>query len=132
MTNDVAASNEDQHESHRRRIGLINRFLENVTQVGAYTKAGLRALQARYDVIGDVRGRGLFLSVDLVKDRASKTPDPDSARQMVNLAKDEGVLISKHGRYGCALKIRPPMVFSKENADQLLGVLDTCFTHLQN
>ncbi len=105
-------------------------LLENVTRVGAYTKAGLQKLQDQYDTIGDVRGRGLFLSVDLVKDRASKTPDPDTARQMANLMKGEGVLLSTHGRYENTLKIRPPMVFSKENADQLLATLDACFGRL--
>jgi len=49
-------------------------LLENVTKVGAYTKAGLQNLKDQYDIIGDVRGRGLFLSVELVKNRASKTP----------------------------------------------------------
>ena len=105
-------------------------LLENVTKLGAYTKAGLQKLQEKYDIIGDVRGRGLFLGMDLVKDRAAKTPDVDAAVKMINLMKDEGVLLSKHGRYGSTLKIRPPMVFSKENADQLLTALDTCFKKL--
>jgi 4-aminobutyrate aminotransferase-like enzyme len=104
--------------------------LENVTKVGAYTKAGLQKLKDQYDIIGDVRGRGLFLSVELVKDRASKTPDANTARQMANLMKDEGVLIATHGRYENTLKIRPPMVFSKENVDQLLAALDVCFGRL--
>ena len=105
-------------------------LLENVTRVGAYTKAGLQKLQDQYDIIGDVRGRGLFLGVDLVKDRASKTPDSNTARQMANLMKDEGVLLSTHGRYQNTLKIRPPMVFSKENAEQLLATLEACFSRL--
>ncbi len=105
-------------------------LLENVTQVGTYTRAGLHKLQDDYDIIGDVRGRGLFLSVELVKDRASKTPAASQASQMVNMMKDEGVLIATHGRYSNTLKIRPPMVFSKENADQLLVSLNTCFSSL--
>ncbi len=105
-------------------------LLENVTRLGAYTKAGLQELQNQYDIIGDIRGRGLFLGVDLVKNRALKTPDVDTALKMVDLMKDEGVLISKHGRYGNTLKIRPPMVVSKENADQLLAALDACFSEL--
>ncbi len=113
-------------------IDVIDResLLENVTKLGAYTKAGLQELQTQYDIIGDVRGRGLFLGVELVKHRASKTPDTDKARQMANMMKDKGVLISTHGRYDNTLKIRPPMVFSKENADQLLSTLDLCFNRL--
>ena len=105
-------------------------LLENVTKVGAYTKAGLQSLMGQYDIIGDVRGRGLFLSVELVKDRDSKTPAANIARRMVNMMKDEGVLIATHGRYENTLKIRPPMVFKNENADQLLTALNVCFGKL--
>lgn len=113
-------------------IDVIDRehLLENVTTVGAYTKAGLNDLMARHPLIGDVRGLGLFLSVDLVKDRASKIPDRDSANRIANLMKEEGVLLSTHGRYENTLKIRPPMVFSKDNADQLLNSLDKCFNRV--
>jgi len=83
-----------------------------------------------FEVIGDVRGRGLFLSVDIVKDRMSKTPDTEMANCMANMMKEKGVLISTHGRYDNVLKIRPPMVFSQENADQLLATLDTCFQRI--
>lgn len=106
------------------------RLLENVSQVGAYTKARLKELQSKYTLIGDVRGRGLFLSIDLVKDRAARTPDEESAVRIANLMKDEGVLISTHGRYGNVLKIRPPMVFSQVNADQLVAALDVSFGRL--
>jgi 4-aminobutyrate aminotransferase-like enzyme len=103
-------------------------ILENVERVGAFTRAGLEQLQEKHEVIGDVRGRGLFLSIDLVKDRSLKTPDPDAARQMANMMKDQGVLLSTHGRYDNTLKIRPPMVFSRDNAEQLLAALDVCFS----
>ncbi len=105
-------------------------ILENVARVGAYTRAGLEKLLEKYDIIGDVRGRGLFLSMDLVKDRALKTPDAITAHQMANLMKDEGVILSTHGRYENTLKIRPPMVFNQDNADQLLVALDVCFGKL--
>jgi 4-aminobutyrate aminotransferase-like enzyme len=106
-------------------------ILDNVARVGALTRSGLEALQEKYELIGDVRGRGLFLSVDLVTDRKLKTPDAQSARQMANLMKDEGVLLSTHGRYDNVLKIRPPMVFSEDNAGQLLAALNRCFGKLQ-
>ena len=106
-------------------------ILENVVKIGAYTRAGLEQLQEKYEVIGDVRGRGLFLSMDLVKDRSLKTPDPEAARFITNMMKDEGVLLSKHGRYDNTLKIRPPMVFNQNNADILLAALDVCFRKLE-
>ena len=105
-------------------------LLENVTRVGVYTKAGLKKLQDQYDIIGNVRGLGLFLSVDLVRDRATKEPDAEAANQIANFMKTEGVLISTHGRYDNVLKIRPPMVFSNENADQLIASLNRCFQRL--
>ena len=113
-------------------IDVIDRedILGNVVSVGAYTRAGLEKLQQKYEIIGDVRGRGLFLGIDLVKDRLSKTPDAEAARRMANMMKDEGVLLSKHGRYDNTLKIRPPMVFSQDNAEQLLAALDVCFGEL--
>jgi len=105
-------------------------ILENVVRVGVYARAGLEKLQEKYDAIGDVRGRGLFLSMELVKDRVLKTPDEKAAHQMANLMKDEGVILSTHGRYENTLKIRPPMIFNQENADQLLTALDVCFSKL--
>ena len=113
-------------------IDVIDRedILGNVVSVGAYTRTGLEKLQEKYEVIGDVRGRGLFLGLDLVKDRLSKTPDAEAARCMANIMKDEGVLLSKHGRYDNTLKIRPPMVFSRDHAEQLLAALDVCFGKL--
>jgi 4-aminobutyrate aminotransferase-like enzyme len=106
------------------------RILENVTKVGTFTRAGLEKLQEKYEIIGDVRGRGLFLGIDLVKDRSLKTPAPKAAARMANMMKDQGVLLSTHGRYENTLKIRPPMVFSQKNAEQLLMALDECFEKL--
>ena len=105
-------------------------ILDNVTKVGAYTKTGLQKLANKYAAIGDVRGRGLFLSVDLVSDRRLKSPDAKLAHKIANMMKDEAVLLSTHGRYGNVLKIRPPMVFREGNADQLLEALEKCFRRL--
>jgi 4-aminobutyrate aminotransferase-like enzyme len=110
---------------------IENEGLEaGVARVGAYARAGLEKLQEKIEMIGDVRGRGLFLSVDLVTDREQKTPAPEAARCIANLMKQQGVLLSTHGRYDNVLKIRPPMVFSEANADQLLAALATCFDKL--
>ena len=77
-----------------------------------------------------MRGKGLFLSVDIVKSRDSKEPDSETAKKLANMMRDEGVLVSTHGRYDCSIKIRPPMVFSQENADLLIATLDSCFANL--
>ncbi len=99
-------------------------LVAQVADVGQYLRDGLRALQERYELIGDVRGPGLFVGVELVNDRASKTPATAAARRVVNEMKEKGVLISKIGPGDNILKIRPPIIFSRSNADQLLNTLD--------
>jgi 4-aminobutyrate aminotransferase-like enzyme len=93
----------------------------NALETGNYLRAGLQDLAAQYDIIGDIRGSGLFIGVDLVRDRDSREPATTETDRIVNLLKERGVLISSTGRHDNILKIRPPIVFSKENADLLLG-----------
>lgn len=105
-------------------------LVENAENVGNYLRAGLRELQQRWEVIGDVRGPGLFVAVELVSDRNSKQPASELAARVINKMKQKRVLISKIGPFDNVLKIRPPIIFSKDNVDQLLGTLDTVFTEL--
>jgi 4-aminobutyrate aminotransferase-like enzyme len=95
----------------------------NALDVGEYLKENLRELQKRYPVIGDVRGLGLFIGIELVEDKMSKEPAPDKARWLVEFLKENNVLLSIDGRSNNVLKIKPPMVFSHQNADQFLDVM---------
>lgn len=97
---------------------------ENARTVGDYLLARFRELQARYDVIGDVRGEGLFLGVELVTDRRTKEPATAIARRVNDGARKRGVLIGTEGPHDNVLKMRPPMIFSRANADHLVAVLD--------
>ncbi|MBV8742081.1 MAG: aminotransferase class III-fold pyridoxal phosphate-dependent enzyme, partial [Sinobacteraceae bacterium] len=99
-------------------------LLENAQRVGEYTLAGMRTLQNKHAVIGDVRGRGMFFGVELVADRNTRAPASAQAKAVINAMRERGVLISRIGPHDNILKIRPPMCFSAENADQLLGTLD--------
>jgi len=99
-------------------------LLENAQRVGEYTLAGMRTLQNKHAVIGDVRGRGMFFGVELVADRSTRAPASARAKAVINAMRERGVLISRIGPHDNILKIRPPMCFSAENADQLLGTLD--------
>ena len=99
---------------------------ENALNVGAYVIEGLKKLQQKYDLIGDVRGSGLFFGAELVRDRTSKEPATAETKRIVNGMRDRGVLISRIGAFDNVLKMRPPMPFSCENADQLLASLDEC------
>ncbi len=100
------------------------RLPENAREVGQYLRAGLEALAERHAAIGDIRGSGLFQGVDLVSDRATRAPAGKLAQAVHNGMRDRGVLIGTIGAHDNVLKIRPPMVFSREHADLLLECLD--------
>jgi 4-aminobutyrate aminotransferase-like enzyme len=107
-------------------------LIENARQVGKYIKEGLDNLADQFDLIGDVRGKGLIFAVELVTDRESKKPAQEKTRQIVNLMKEQGVLISRIGMGDNILKMRPPICFSRDNADVLLTNLELVFSRLSN
>jgi len=92
--------------------------------VGARLLEGLRELQGKHDVIGDVRGAGLMLGVELVTDRATKAPATKETATAHERMKDLGVLMGKGGLYGNVFRIKPPMCFGMADAEYLLGALD--------
>ena len=97
---------------------------QNVHDVGAYLRAGLQQLAGRHELIGDIRGKGLFYGLEIVLDKASKKPGDKEAQQIREYLRDNGVLLGTTGPLGNVIKIRPPMVFSKPHADLLLDKLD--------
>jgi 4-aminobutyrate aminotransferase-like enzyme len=92
--------------------------------VGECLLSGLRGLQARHEIIGDVRGSGLFIGVELVRDGESATVE---AACVVNEMRERGILLGTDGPHHNVLKIRPPLPFSEENANELITSLDLCF-----
>lgn len=105
-------------------------LLENARKVGAYAKTGLEKLAAKHDIVGDVRGEGLFFGAELVLDREAKTPAPSEATRVINQMREHGILMGKLGINQCSTKIRPPMPFSTENADHMLATLDDVLSAL--
>jgi 4-aminobutyrate aminotransferase-like enzyme len=103
---------------------------DHAIRVGEYMIAGLRRLAGRHSIIGDVRGLGMFFAVDLVRDRASRSPATSEAKRVINTMRDRGVLISRIGPADNILKIRPPMPFTTEHADLLVGTLDDALSAL--
>lgn len=97
---------------------------ENARDVGAYLQVGLRQLAQRHHAIGDVRGAGLFVGVELVRDRATREPDGALTGRLVNGLRERRVLISASGPHANVLKIRPPLVFGRQHADLFLEALD--------
>ncbi|PRA59476.1 aspartate aminotransferase family protein [Pseudomonas sp. MYb187] len=99
--------------------------------IGGYLLGGLTTLAQRHDMIGDVRGAGMFLGVELVTDRATKRPAAEQARKVVNSMREQGVLISAAGPLENVLKIRPLLAFTKEHADILVEAVDVAITSLR-
>lgn len=93
-------------------------------EVGRHLLVGLRELKGRHEVIGDVRGQGLFLGLELVDDRHTLAPAADAASELVEEARQRGVLLSTDGPLHNVIKIKPPMLFTRDNADQLVAVID--------
>lgn len=106
------------------------KLVKNSHDVGAFLKAGLEELAKSHDLIGDVRGSGLYYGVELVTDRAAKTSDASSTEKVVNGLRDRRVLISTTGAASNTLKIRPPLVFSEANATHFLTELDAVLSAL--
>jgi len=98
------------------------KIMQNAHEVGAYMKAGMEDLQKQFpDMIGDVRGKGLMLGMELAD--KNKTPLTKEAARIVELAKDDGVVIGKGGLWGSVIRIKPPMNITKENVDTTLKVM---------
>jgi len=96
---------------------------QNALRIGRHLSAGLERLALQHERLGDVRGTGLFLAVELVDDRVSRKPATEYADKVVEALRDEGVLTNTIGRHDNILKLRPPMVISRENADMFLAIL---------
>ena len=94
---------------------------ENARVTGEYLMAGLRHLADT--LIGDVRGQGLFIGIELVRDRQTREPAPAEATALVNRMKDRGILLSTDGPHHNVIKIKPPIVFSRRDADALVDGL---------
>lgn len=96
----------------------------NALEVGEYLKSGLHQLRDRHTLIGDVRGQGLFLGIELVRDRETLEPADIEAAHLVELTKERGILLSTDGPFHNVIKIKPSLVFSRADAGVLLSGLE--------
>jgi 4-aminobutyrate aminotransferase-like enzyme len=103
---------------------------EHARVTGERLLAGLRQVAERHEPIGDVRGAGLFVGFELVRDRSTRDPDADLAAELVNRAAERGVLLSTDGLDHNVIKIKPPLVFSDADADRLVETVDTILGEL--
>jgi len=106
------------------------RLQAHAFRVGAGLKNRLEALIDRHPIIGDVRGEGLFLGVELVRDRTTLEPAAAEATEVVERMKDRGILLSTDGPLHNVLKIKPPLVFSEADAELLVERLDVVLSDI--
>ncbi len=100
-------------------------LMANAERLGAHLIGAVRKLAERQEAVGDVRGRGLMVGVELVKSRTSKEPDGDTARAVVQTAFQRGLLLLTCGR--SVLRLAPPLVIDEEDIDRGVALLDECF-----
>jgi 4-aminobutyrate aminotransferase-like enzyme len=98
---------------------------ENALRIGNRLVSALKDLQARHRLIGDVRGSGLFLGVDLVEDRETRQPATRQASYVTNRLRERGILVGTDGPYNNVIKLRPPLIFDEADADLLVATLNS-------
>ncbi len=99
-------------------------------EVGSYLFKGLLNLKNKYEIIGDVRGRGLFLGIELIKESSQMISASEEARTAINLMRDKNILLSTDGPDNNVIKIKPPLVFNRKNADYLLDSFDNVLSEM--
>jgi 4-aminobutyrate aminotransferase-like enzyme len=104
------------------------KLVERSAVMGAHLREGLESLRRDFPIIGDVRGMGLMQAMELVKDRRTKEPDPQAANRFMEETKKRGLLIGKGGLYGNVLRVAPPMIASRGDIDDALGVFREAYT----
>jgi 4-aminobutyrate aminotransferase-like enzyme len=102
-------------------------LIRNCDVVGGYLRDGLVELQEKYACIGEVRGLGLMQAMELVVDPKTKEPAPAMANEMLEAARERGLLIGKGGMYNNVLRMSPAMNIGKADVDEALRVLDESF-----
>jgi len=106
-------------------------LLRNAAEVGTRLTRELEGRVDLHDAIGDVRGCGLFISIEMITDDNTREPDAALAISLSDRLKDKGFLVSYSGKFHNVLKIRPPLVFSHANADDFLGAFDECMAEMK-
>jgi 4-aminobutyrate aminotransferase-like enzyme/Ser/Thr protein kinase RdoA (MazF antagonist) len=111
-------------------VVLDENLQEHALRVGERMLAGLRPFVEHYPLVGDVRGSGLFLGVELVRDRDTLEPATVEAAYVMDRMREQGILLGTDGPYHNVVKIRPPMPFNEENADFLVSTMDKILEEL--
>lgn len=108
-----------------------NRLQENAYKLGNALYRGLKDLEDRFDVVGEVRGKGLMVGVELVTDKESKAPSQEVAGIVMESAKEQGLLIGKGGLYGNVLRLSPPLSITEDDVQRAVETLEVAFGEAQ-
>jgi 4-aminobutyrate aminotransferase len=106
-------------------------LLENARVVGQYLRERLEELQDKHLIIGEVRGMGLMQGVELVRDRKAKQPAVEEIRRLMDLAKNNGLILGKGGLYGNVIRISPALTCTRRDVDDAIRLLDRSLSQLQ-
>ncbi len=97
---------------------------QNAYKVGSFLMRGLKDLEERFEIVGEVRGKGLMVGIEIVADGASKRPDPAAAARVMEGARERGLLVGKGGLYGNVLRLSPPLIVTEDDAARAVETLD--------
>jgi len=106
-------------------------LVTNAERMGKLLWDGMMELKQKHPVVGDVRGKGLMVGVELVKDRKTKAPAADETARVMEFCKDDGVLVGKGGLYSNVLRLTPPLVVNADDVRRALRSLDAAFTSVE-
>lgn len=109
----------------------LEKLQDNARETGAYLNKRLKQQILPFPFVGEIRGVGLFQGIDIVKDKESRIEDGDMAKKIISLMREKFVLVSRDGVKANVLKIKPPIVFKKENVDTLIEKLLETFEEIQ-
>lgn len=110
---------------------IEERMMSNADRVGETLTTGLRNIAARHPLIGDVRGSGLFVAINLVEDPRTKAPATGQAARLMNLLREDGILVGLCGPASNCIKIRPPLCFTTSEATRVLEAVDACLDSMR-
>ena len=106
------------------------RLQDNALRIGALMKSRLQEMKERSPYIGDVRGMGLVMGVELVKDKKTKEPAPGLTRKLIDLAAENGLLIGSVGIFGNVIRVAPPLVISEAESHESLDIFEKALSLL--
>jgi len=108
------------------------RLMDRAIDVGDYFLKELKKLAEKHEIIGDIRGRGMFIGIDLVKNRETREPNIKAAEHALTRFREERILMQSDGPFNNVLKIKPPLAFSRENVDTFITTLDSIIEDIED